>query len=109
LVEAIDAFVKEHEAQKARAFVVFVAKQDELESKVKEFAKEHEIEVPLTFPSDGPDGEGLKPYKLNEEVPLTVLLANKRKVTKTFALEKVSDEATEVLESAFEGMLDNGA
>lgn len=109
LVEAIDEFVAEHEAQKARAFVVFVAKQEDLERQVQEFARDREVKIPLTFPADGPDGDGLKPYKLNMEVPLTVLLADKRTVVKAFSIEKLSDETIEVLESAFAGMLDSGA
>jgi len=106
LVETINKIVTENEEKKAQAFVVIAAPQDELESKAKELAEEKDITIPLTFFSDGPDGKGAKAYKLDPEVPVTILIAKGNKVQTNIAVEKITDETLEAVVKAFEKALE---
>ena len=102
LVKRIDKVVADNQDANARAFVVFVAPQDELEKDVTALAEENEIEIPLSFLSDGPDGKGAESYKLNAEVDLTVLIAEGKKVTANFAVTELDTDAAQDIIAGFE-------
>ncbi len=82
LIRTIDDYYAEHEEDGFRAFVVFTADQSEHEKDVARIAEEHEIRIPIGFLANPADAET---YALNEEVPVTVLVANNREVTHNFA------------------------
>ncbi len=86
VVKAIDKFVKEHKKDRMAGFVTFLTKDDkENRDKLKEFAKKHKISIPLTISIDP---KGLKPYKLNKAVPITILVSKRNKVEANFVLAK---------------------
>jgi len=95
LVKAIDKFAAEHKDDGARAYVVFALPQDENEPKVKELASKEELKLPLCFFDGGPDGENADKLKLNDEVPLTIVLAAKNDVKKNYVFTDLKEELTE--------------
>ena len=87
LVKGIDSFVDQNKTKQAAAFVVLLSSDpDADESKLKEFAKKHDIKnVPLTVF----DGEAGPPnYKVAKDAEVTVLLWKQRDVKANHAFGK---------------------
>lgn len=91
LAKAIDKFVAENKEKRAASFIVLLDENTEANrEKLAEFAKKHELATPLTIALEGAKGPGA--YKLNAEVPITVLVSKKNKVQANFALAASADE-----------------
>ena len=85
LVKAIDKNVAENKGDNRTAFVVLLDENsDGNRKKLAELAKANSISVPLTIAADGAKGPGA--YKLNPDVPITVLVSKRNSVKANFAL-----------------------
>jgi hypothetical protein len=86
LVKEVDSVVEKNKDKQAGAFIVLLSKDpDSEESKVKEFAKKHNLKTPLTVF----DGEAGPPsYKIAKDAEITVNLWNKQKVEANHAFGK---------------------
>ncbi|MFW6162972.1 MAG: hypothetical protein ACODAJ_09400 [Planctomycetota bacterium] len=90
LAKAVDEFVAEHKDDGARAFIVLLAENNNANQKVlTTLAEEDDISIPLTLPANGRDPGG---FRLNKDVPLTVLCYRGKKVTANFAFGDPPDE-----------------
>ena len=84
VAKAIDKFVAEHKNDRMAGFVTFLAKDNkENRDKLKGLAKKHGISIPLTISIDP---KGPRRYKLNEAVPITILVSKRDKVKANFVL-----------------------
>ena len=91
LVKAIDKFVADNKEKRAASYVALLAENTEAnQTKLAELAKSADIAAPLTIPVVGPKGPPA--YKLNADVPITVLVVKKNKVQANFALAATADE-----------------
>ena len=98
LVKKIDTFVKDNKKASAQAFVVLMQKDsEEAKTKLKNLAKEHKLEIPLTLSADDKITDKLK---LNSKVKNTVLIWKKAKVTDSFALNEITDKDVETILAA---------
>ena len=86
LVKEVDSVVEKNKDKQAGAFVELLSKDpDSEESKVKEFAKKHNLKTPLTVF----DGEAGPPsYKIAKDADITVNLWNQSKVEANHAFAK---------------------
>jgi len=79
LVKEVDKFVEDHKSDRMAGYVVLLAKNDEENhKKLADFADAQGISLPLTIALEGADGPGA--YKLNPDVPITVLVSKRNKV-----------------------------
>jgi len=91
LAKAIDKFVADNKEKRAVAFVVLLDEDNEgNQAKLAAVAKKNDLTIPLTLAGDGAKGPAA--YKLNAEVPITVLVARRNKVQANFALAATADE-----------------
>jgi hypothetical protein len=98
LVKKVDAFVKDNKKANASAFLVLMQKDsDEAKAKLKSFAKENKVEIPLTIAADSKIPDKLK---LNSKVKNTILIWHKQKVTDSFALNEITDKDVEAILAA---------
>lgn len=108
LVKRLDSFLaKEVGDKKVFATVVLLAADHEKEApKLQEVAKDAKLEhVPLTVADDGEAGP--EPYKLNKDVTFTLVVYGKgKKVTATFALDKLDDKANDAAVDALKKVAD---
>lgn len=98
LAKKVDGFVKENKKADACAFTVLMAKEsDEAKTKLKNLAKEHKLEIPLTI---NVDKGTVDKYKLNPKVKHTILVFKKKKVAATFALNEITEKDVEAIIAA---------
>jgi hypothetical protein len=99
LVKKIDAFVRENKKSDAKAFVVLIGKDDEeTRGKLKKFAKDEKLELPITVSAD--KAATVKTLKLDEKVKSTVLVYREKKVVANFALDKIGEKDVEAILAA---------
>jgi len=99
VVKAADKFVADNKEKRMVGVVVVLGENNDTnQAKLAEFAKEEGIAVPLTIALDGAKGPAA--YKLNTEVPITVLVTRKNKVEANFALAAKADEEAQKKEVA---------
>ncbi|MBM4035950.1 MAG: hypothetical protein FJ291_29785 [Planctomycetes bacterium] len=99
LVKAIDKFVADNKEKRAASFVVLLDENNDAnQAKLAELAKKNDVATPLTISVEGAKGPGS--YKLNAEVPITVLVSKKNKVHANFALAASADEEAQKKEAA---------
>ncbi len=99
MVKAVDKFVADNKEKRAAGVVVVLDENNAAnQAKVAEFAKKNDVAVPMTIAVDGAKGPAA--YKLNAEVPITVLVAKKNKVQANFALAASADEEAQKKEAA---------
>jgi len=99
LVRAIDKSVADNADDKRTGFVVLLDDNTaENQEKVAAFAKQHEVAIPMTIAPEGAKGPGA--YKINPEVPVTVLAYKGKKVKANFALPAPGDEEAQAKEAA---------
>ena len=85
LVKEVDKFVEDHKPDRMAGYVVLLAKNDEENrKKLADFAEAKSISLPLTIAVDGPKGPAA--YKLNSDVPITVLVSKRNKVEANLVL-----------------------
>ncbi|MFP4056168.1 MAG: hypothetical protein ACLF0G_04800 [Candidatus Brocadiia bacterium] len=109
LTKAIEKFVLfEHKQDGMAGFVVLLGKNNEENQKtLTELAEEHKLSIPLTLPASGKDPAK---FKLNKDVPVTVLVYKNKRVHANFALtdpppkdeEAQAKEVEQVLDAASE-------
>jgi len=98
LVKAIDKFVAENRDKRAAGYVVLLDENNAAnQAKLAELAKKQGLSVPLTIALEGAKGPGR--YKLNPDVPITVLVAKRKRVLANFALPATADEEARKKES----------
>jgi hypothetical protein len=91
LVKATDKFAADNKEKRMAGVVVLLAENSEAnQAKLAELDKKEGLNVPLTVAVDGAKGPGV--YKLNADVPITVLVVRKNKVQANFALAATADE-----------------
>jgi len=99
LAKAIDKFVADNKEKGAASFVVLLDENNEgSQAKLTEVAKKNGLTIPLTIAGDGAKGPGA--YKLNPDVPITVLVSRKNKVQANFALAASAGEDAQKKEVA---------
>ena len=106
LAKSVDKFVADHSKERMAAFVVLLDEDSEAnQKKLAEFAAENKLTLPLTIAMDGKPGPGS--YKLNADVPLTVLVAVRNTVKANFVFpgaspdeKAVAKESEDVLAAA---------
>jgi len=99
LAKAVDKFVADNKEKRMAGLVVLLdAKNDANVAKLTEIADKGGLAIPLTIAGDGAKGPG--GYKLNAEVPITVLVSRKNKVEANFALAAKADEEAQKKEVA---------
>ena len=87
------------------AFVVLMnADERGTKKKLKELAKQHKLELPLTY---NIDRQTAQRFKLSERVKYTVLVYEKKRVISNFALNKIGmkelKEITASVKRVFKG------
>jgi len=97
----IDEIVAKNSDKNARGTVVMLAGKDEVKPKLEAMAKDKKIEnVPLTISDDGEGGPAA--YSINKDVAITVVVYDKnKKVTETFAFEKLDAKSQDTAIAAF--------
>ncbi len=99
LAKGIDKFVADNKEKRAASFIVLLEENNSSnQAAAAEFAKKNEAATPLTIAVDG--AKGPASYKLNAEVPITVLASRKNKVQANFALAASADEEAQKKELA---------
>ncbi len=99
LAKAIETNVAENKGDKRSAFFVLLTDNNaENQKQVAAFAEKRGATLPMTIALDGSKGPGA--YKLNPDVPLTVLLYKGKKVKANFALPAASDDEAQAKEAA---------
>jgi hypothetical protein len=85
LAKAIDKFVAEHKKDQMKSFVVLLDENTQDNQKqLTAFAAKHALSIPLTIAIDGKPGP--RAYKLNPDVPITILATRRNSVRNQFAL-----------------------
>ena len=85
LVKKIDAITGENKKSKMGSFVIFTNDSDEMEAKLKEYAKKEGIKnTPMAI--DNPSGP--KGYNVAKDAAITVVLYNKREIKANYAFKK---------------------
>jgi len=85
LAKAIDKFVADNKSKRMAALTVLLAENNKAnQQKLRELAEQNKISIPLTMSLQGSKGPGA--YKLNPDVPLTVLVSRRNRVKANFAL-----------------------
>lgn len=105
LVKAIDEFVERNEERRAKAFVVFTGPRDDLAEAVSNLAVDSELTIPLCFFAD-PEADDVRALKLNEDVPLTILVARGNVVLLNLALAELQEDTKDRVLTAFEEALE---
>ncbi len=97
----IDEIVAKNANKNAKGTVVMLGGSDELKPKLEAMAKDKKIEnVPLTVSDDGAGGPPA--YSINKETAFTVVVYDKKKkVTESFAFDKLDDKSQDAAIAAF--------
>lgn len=97
LVKSVDKFIADHTKERMAGFVALLDEKSEAnQQKLKALAEENKLTLPLTIAIDGKAGP--EAYKLNAEVPITVLISDRNVVKANFALAASSDEKAQAKE-----------
>ena len=104
-VKRLDEIVSKNKDKKACGTVVCLGAKDDFASKLETIAKQEKLEsVPLTVAKDGATGP--KHYKISKDATFTVVVYDdEKKVTNTFAFEKLDDKAQDEALAAFAKVL----
>jgi hypothetical protein len=97
----IDEIVSQNAEKHACGTVVLLGGNDEVKSKLEGMAKDKKIgSVPLTISDDGEGGPAA--YSINKDVAITVVVYDKnKKVTETFAFDKLDAKSQDTAIVAF--------
>jgi hypothetical protein len=100
-VKRIDEIVAQNASKNAKGTVVMLGSKDDFASKLEAMAKDKKIEnVPLTVSDDGAGGPPA--YSINKETAFTVVVYDKKKkVTQSFAFEKLDDKSQDEAIAAY--------
>jgi hypothetical protein len=98
LVKKLDQAAQD--AGKAGAFAVILSDDDKMEDKLKDLAKKEDLKK-LVLTLDSPQGP--PKLKIAKDADVTVILYEKKKVTKNFAFEKgkFGDKDVEAIVDAY--------
>jgi len=98
LAKAIDTFVADHKKERMAAQIDLLDENtEENRKKLAALATESKLTIPLVIALDGKAGP--PPYKLNAEVPITVLICDRNIVKANFALAASADEKAQAKEA----------